>query len=705
MRNKINVQEAKRIVGFGIMLSLLFAVFSPLALSAFSDSSATTFEDIENPSAEDLEAVSYPTVDDFNRLSSAEQQQYLLTEYNSEFAAVYVSKSDFVDDTDKIIAQNYFAEDPQNINNNQQKFMAYMKQEGVDITLAGPVSDYDEKGNLQGINQMINLNKFKNSPAAEDYTITVDPDGNLLLSLKVGTDFTKFSGTLESDKYGAFSMKQGSINGYAIKGATSLYFGEKGDISEGKVKEYGGIIFEEPTTIKTYYQGQSIEIQDAKILSVGEQTDLYVSGSADFADNEAVKGNLYIEKGDYFYVNNVLIRAQTADVALRVGEHSSDEGGEDYVRLTKNTITVNGRSALALFSAKDFVRGTTATEKPNIILGSSLGKAVASTDGERITLTGRAMTAQIGSEDNVYFTNEGKLYKEVYEGKSPLVDPNIVSQQGVESIGVPIDIVPEESGGVVFSEDDGVESLKEESNKPTVVGVALQGTELAKAYVTGDADAIQNRVDSISEDLKKGVGLTTEDQEFLVALYDGISAGGYVKEGPNAGTALHHYFTGNGEQLDVNPEMFQDSKITQDAMTDLEREVERQKALGKSSGKIDSVSCGCLERRAEPGYGKTYSDGVVSTNPGDDPDLFYTDHNFYLAANYEENPDGTTKIVWTVDDIYDFKRTLANQEVIRVPVAFSDKDIIINDGIAHAMATDLDLAKPFNVHAEWETTE
>ncbi len=189
----------------------------------------------------------------------------------------------------------------------------------------------------------------------------------------------------------------------------------------------------------------------------------------------------------------------------------------------------------------------------------------------------------------------------------------------------------------------------------------------------------------------KGVGINQEDQEFLVALYGGIAAGGYVKAGPNAGKALNHYFLGNGEQLNVDSTMFEESKTAQRAMGQMANEIQKQQYAGYSTGTVKSRSCDCVHN----------TEGVIGAGKDTDTELYYTNHNYYLDATWEKTPDGETQIVWSVDDLYDFKG-FGDEEVIILPILGTDKEIQLPDGVAKAMATDLDLAKPFIVHAEWE---
>ncbi len=709
-------------VAFFLCLSLI--VYALPVLSAYSsgDPYETDFEDIENPTADDLLTVSEPTIDDFQRLSSYEQQEYLLMEYNSEFAAEFLAYSDFSEAEDRIIAEKYYSEDPEHINNDPEKFTKYMEQEGIDITLIGPINDYDEKGNLYGNNQIINLNNFKNSPASDEYAIVISDDGTIELFKKNGQESTAFTGNLQADNTGKFSLKEGTINNYNIKGAKQLEFDENGEISGGSVTYYDGITFAEQTPIDTSYKGSMIHFEDAKIISVKPSTVLYVYGSATFQDYNTIEGKLTIPDNTLLVINNVLFAARGDDVELRFPKSTVEEEHVTYAKISDDEILLNGNSITVLFNSKDFVEGRTEDlHKADAVVKPISGQVSISKEDGRVTVVGKEMTFQFGEE--VYLAEEGKLYKTVaketpqgkVQKKGEIIDESLFSKLGTESgTAAPIDVKLEPEGGVALSLENeytaimGEETAGAEEEKPTVVGTAIQGTEIATAYLTGDAEEIQERIDQINENLIKGVGISEDDQEFLVALYSGISAGGYVKAGPNAGTALAHYFTGDGEQLDVDSEMFEESETAQNAMAEITLEIKKHQDAGYTTGTVKSGSCDCVHEKVVikvEGVVKIVdnTEGVITSGKDSDTELYYTNHNYYLDATWEKTPEGDTKIVWSVDDLYDFKGYSA-REAILLPVLGTDEVINLPDGVAKAMATDLNLAKPFNVHAEWETS-
>ncbi len=705
-------------VVFRIVCSFFLLVFMPFAFSDYpaTDYYETDFDEIEDPTAEDLQMVLEPTVDDFNRLSFYEQREYLLTEYDTEFAAVFLEDSDFKDVEDRLIAEQYYSENHEHINDNPDLFTAYMEQEGIEITITGPVNDYDEQGNLYGNNQVFNLNNFKNSPAHEEYALVIDPDGTILLSKKDGTNFAMFTGNLKADRTGRFSLKEGTINGYDVREATQLEFNEEGDIAGGKVKEYDGIVFSEPTPIKVNDLGV-LHVEDATILSVQLETDLHISGSAKFSDYNTIQGRLTIPDQEHFIVNNMIFFAKGDNVELRFREDPSQDPHVSYARISEDAIILNGGSSIVLLNSQNFVTGSKEPKAVDVIIKPKTGTVTISREDDRLSVTGRDMVMRF--KDAVYTTEDGKLYKvigtEREEGKpvqrKELVDETLYSKLGTEAgTSASIDIHVEEGDGVAFFLEDGYAAFIEEGTeqeKPTIVGTVIQGKEIAAAYLTGDVESLQVRIDEIETNLYRGVGIPTEDKEFLLALFGGISVGGYVKIGPNAGTALKHYFTGNGEELEVDSAMFEESKHAQQAMAQMQQEIQRQRDTGATQGTLSSRTCGCTRsevavKTEEDTEIRERTDGVITTSVASDPDLFFTSHNYYLDATWHTDYRGI-EIIWSVDDQYDFKGFVGN-EAINLPLLWTDQELNLPDGVARAMATELDLAKQFNVHAEWQTT-
>lgn len=703
---------------FFIVLLCVFAA-ETFAEMGYSEP-ATHFDEIENPTADDLLELPSPTLDDFNRLSLEEQQQFLLMEYNTEFAAAYVSTSDFKSKNDRVIGQQYYAEDPQHINDDPGGFTTFLQEEGVTISLTGQVIDYDEKGNLYGNNQKINLNALKNSPAAEHYRIVVDKNNDLVLYTLAGKDPVFFTGALDVHNSGRFILRDGTINQVAVKDAYFLEF-DAGEIVGGTVTAYDGIRFAAPTVIKTRDYGYIVMLDEATLASVAPETNVRVEGSIRVEDYNQIGGTLTVPARSGLFVNNIAVASSGPEgvtpenIEVRFGDASSTEMGTTFVRFTDDSIMLNGYTARIGFSAKDYVAGKDLIHELDVILVSGLGTTTLSTGGMGITISGKRSIALISGE--LYTVKEGKVYKSIDGEAAPLEGGELPSDGLGTNIGVPVHFIPEEEGGVALTLENELTSLYDETGKATVRGTMYAVADLATYELAGDVEGMQERLDAINQKLQKGEGASVEDQEFLLALYSAVSVGGYVKAGPNAGTALHHYFTGDGEQLEIDSDMFENSKIVGYAKKSMEEEILSQVKSGAAEGSFSSFSCDCIEEgtvsHKEVKEGELYTakdgiileGGIISTFSRADPDLFYTNHNFPLAVQWEKKPDGTIEATWSVDDPYDFKRSFVKgYEHIALPVLFSDETVKVTDGIAAAMGTEVGLAKPFNVHTEWKTT-
>ncbi len=311
------MSTSSKIITSAFLLFLIFFLFLlPCALSQeFQE-----FDEIENPTADDLLTVSNPTIDDFSRLNADEQQQYLLISYNTDFAAQYLVENGYATKSDRIIAEQYFSESPSHINDDPTGFTEYLQNTGVEIVLKGPVADYSD-GTISGVNQKINLNSFKKSPAHEDYRLLVANDGNILLQTKAGGRGVQFTGTLHPQSTGSFRLDSGSINGVSIKGGTDLDFSSDGNIDGGTVTSYGTITFSESTVIKT--EGKDIVLHDAKIKSIAKGSEgsyRVISGSIIIEDYNTIDGEIRVASGKTLKVNAITLKATSESVVLEIDD-------------------------------------------------------------------------------------------------------------------------------------------------------------------------------------------------------------------------------------------------------------------------------------------------------------------------------------------------------------------------------------------------
>jgi hypothetical protein len=677
------------------MLFLMLFVFMCLVPFVISQSSGDTAN--LDTALEDGEV----TVDEFDSLPVEDRQEYLLRYYDMDLAAVYISESSFTDPKDRMIAQQFFSDDPNHVNDYSTEFSSYMEEEGIYIELLGPVQDFEINGNLIGNDQELNLYDLKNSPSAQEYIVLVTEEGNIELQSVSGSSTVAFTGDLEVHRQtGRFMMDDGTINGHHVVGGRFLVFDEYGDINGGSVEQYSGVTFAQPTTIATEADGHGLLVYDGEIVSVDEDTDLYLYGTVTFQDYDAVGGTLTVSQESKLLADGMIIFSKEQDIALRFGDDSSKELGEMFVRFTDDSVMLNGNDLRVAFNGAEFTAGEKELSVANMLVEAIRYPVTISTDGEELFIEGEHAVIQV--DDTVYRLDGSDLYQVVKvdsteDSSDVSFSREPVSEISSDGLGVSVNIVTE---GKVMSTDGSMNYFF--GDGPTVAGVAMEVADIAADFVTSDAEALQERINTIEDNIVSGSGVSADDQEFLVALMSGVANAGRVVTGPNSGAALHHYVHGEGEELVVDEGMFLDSQITQEAMKGMEQEIKRQVTLGNTEGSFSSVSCDCLVD-VQREYGNIHDGGVVKAVTNADRDLYFTNHNFIPKATWEEQEDGTIAVSWEVDDPYDFKRNFGGTETVDLPIIGTDEEVVFQDGTLHAMANDIGVATEFNVHAEWET--
>ncbi|MEK6920562.1 MAG: hypothetical protein AABX82_01660, partial [Nanoarchaeota archaeon] len=166
----------------------IFVLSFPLVYASASTTVCTDpaeYEDCfeDNPSMQNLLLISDPSMDDFETLLNADRAQaslYLTVKYDSEFAEKYIATTDFVtaDATSFLVAERFFSEDSDNVNEYKGKFADFMYRYGVDIGIDGDIEQYKADGTLVGENGAINIKQF-----AKDYAFEVNEEGEIVLVL------------------------------------------------------------------------------------------------------------------------------------------------------------------------------------------------------------------------------------------------------------------------------------------------------------------------------------------------------------------------------------------------------------------------------------------------------------------------------------------------------------------------------------------
>lgn len=218
----------------------------------------------DNPSMQNLLLVSDPSPDDFEKLLNADRTQaalYLTRRYDPEFAATYVASTDFTtaDATSALVAERFFSEDSDNVNEYKGKFADYMYRQGVEIGISGDIEKYNVDGTLVGENGAINLKQF-----ASDYAFEVNSDGEIVLIPRHYPQdwLIEFEGTITQNSNGDIAMKSGSFNGLDVEDASSIWVGKEGNIIVD-AGEFGALDFQGRGHVIYDPDDQSYQLKDA----------------------------------------------------------------------------------------------------------------------------------------------------------------------------------------------------------------------------------------------------------------------------------------------------------------------------------------------------------------------------------------------------------------------------------------------------------
>jgi len=303
----------------------------------------------QDPTAQDLlnsnQAVTYDAFDD---LSDAEQSKFLL-------------QAPLNNPNNLAVIREHFQDDSDNINNNRKAFIRYLRQGNIDLvgfTGEEGVEGLSEDGVLEGQDQSVNLNEFGNPNIRKNYALKI-VDGKIsVVSKKAGLSIP-FTGDLRANKEG-FSIKEGSISGHEISGASNLRFigSKKNLIAEGKFKSIGGITFAAPTLVKGIPKPPTIILNGAEITEVDNPT-VAVRGNAAVKNFGDLDDSLKVLKGTSFRMNGWEVRAKK-ETELRFGTKWTSEEG-NYVRFA-DKVTASGEGFRVRFNPLALIKQETAFE-------------------------------------------------------------------------------------------------------------------------------------------------------------------------------------------------------------------------------------------------------------------------------------------------------------------------------------------------------
>ncbi|MCW7541869.1 hypothetical protein OOT46_29150 [Aquabacterium sp. A7-Y] len=251
--------------------------------------------------------------------------------------------------------------------------------------------------------------------------------------------------------------------------------------------------------------------------------------------------------------------------------------------------------------------------------------------------------------------------------------------------------------------------LKDRENIPTA-----PLWHMGKAYVFSSNDSfdlVQNTIDYLACKAKLGRAFTEDEKELLVNLYEALWWGGKIKGTPEAATLANHYVHGNGKEIRLDPSIYRDSVIVQDAMVCLKKYIADRQAKGKTFSIIKTTDADFrlskfadplrLGRRNQNTQGNIVAkDGALKTEEINRR-LKFADNRFHLVASTSyTKPTFFTR--WSVDSLYDFVDYAENkddQHITRIPMD-GGRNLILPDGLSSHMEK-IGIAKRFWHRAEW----
>lgn len=247
-RSKMKREKAEEIF-FHLVYALLVLITLPFFVSGDASTSSSictdpqTFDQCykENPSYANLLLSSSPSLDQFQLLKETDSSQaalYLTARYNEEFAADYISSTDVThaDPIQSLVAERFFSEDADHVQDYKAKFQDYMGSKGISIDMKGDIQGYKSDGTIVADNGQINVKDFGTT-----YSFVVNDDDELVLVPKGSTKQYEFEGTVTENSNGQLQINgEGSFDGLDVKNAEYIKIGKEGNTVIG-AEQYGDL--------------------------------------------------------------------------------------------------------------------------------------------------------------------------------------------------------------------------------------------------------------------------------------------------------------------------------------------------------------------------------------------------------------------------------------------------------------------------------
>ncbi|MFA6888631.1 MAG: DUF1615 family protein [Candidatus Woesearchaeota archaeon] len=325
----------------------------------YSDPSSETFQEyaVSNQvNAEDLILVSEPTPEDFQILSLEEQAKYLLYDegYSTEFAESFVNSVNFGEATESqiAVAEKFFTEYSDNINNNPAQFQSYLyNTEGIvlEILPGKGVTSYSSDGLLQATNGEINIKDF-----GDDFSYRITESGELVLWAHDQYE-CRFRGNIrQNDKGGIMLMGTGSFNGFKTNNVYNLKIDSQGNI-QGIAQKFGDLEFvtENPGFFTYNPTTKRYTVKEAYLI---EFPDVPITGTIGV---EQGTNNLFVGKGDKVSVGEITVKCEEAKyVYLRFNSEPEQKYNYDPEKIIPvsatnvNEVIFNNDGTIEYYSAE-----------------------------------------------------------------------------------------------------------------------------------------------------------------------------------------------------------------------------------------------------------------------------------------------------------------------------------------------------------------
>ena len=256
------------------------------------------------------------TLEDFENYNEKQQQEYIQG----------LNEAAFADPANKDIADSYFIDKEDHINDNKNSFKEYLKAEGLKInSWEGNVVSYDKKGLIETELSSIKVSDFDDGK----YSISVNEYGAIYISPVKGIPQNShyIEGNLKKDESGNFQIEDGVLDMYNIKGGKNIIFNNDGT-TEIEAEEYAGIKFDSTGKI-TMERGPSKSPYDTITFKDSKVKDYTVDYTPEGNPVLTFKGNVKIDIDDY---DNFM----GGDTTFRIKEGDSLSINDVEIKAIKN---------------------------------------------------------------------------------------------------------------------------------------------------------------------------------------------------------------------------------------------------------------------------------------------------------------------------------------------------------------------------------